>query len=407
MRLPFAILELNDELRSRWHAHFELPTDRNRKLEEGLWRRTQEASNAAESGWRDATDCRRRLIHYRYTYDTTDRDGSAALCLQTLYLMYCVTYPEDEVEAIYDSVVRSLQAGGWHQPPGTSVWERDDLVATPVRYSSHPMDIAHGRPTPTEYLSLELTIRSRNDPTSAYDKAMPWDVLRRGMRMKDRREDPVLLSDLTALAEYAPFHVEAGCGLSVESGVPPLHFLHDVYQVTDRTTDSFVLRAQQDDIVLRLLESPESVLPLLTHIYRACFVAEPSDTHRDLKKLADAGLLIGPVMTNNFDGLLQRVGLDELYLRRYDQDIPPVEFDPRARGLLVIGSHADRRRVQRRARERGLKVFFVDPEGFWDGDSFIPYPLEGIRREDFLCRQRASEAIPELVERVIGSVRRL
>ena len=392
MRLPYAICELDDELMERWRADFELPTDRNRRLEEGLWRRTQDRRNAEESGWRCEHDRRRRLIHYRYSYDAVDDDGKRTLCMASLYLMYCVTYPSEEIAVVASNIDQSLAAGGWRPTPGEA-WRLGDLEVTRTIHDRHPMDAASGRLFPDDYRSLELTVRSRGDVTSAADRQMPWDVLLRGMRIKDQREDPTLVSDLRVLTSYLPFHLEVGCGLSMEAGVPPLHFLHDVYQVSDRVRKKFVLDAARDDIVLRLLTSPLSVMPALTRMYRSCFLTIPTQTHWNLKALAEAGFLVGPVMTNNFDGLLGRVGLDELYLRRYDQDVPPVAFDPRAKALVVIGSHADRRRVQHRARANGMKIFFIDPEGYWEGGAFMHYPLEGIRSNDFLCRQPAAAAV--------------
>ena len=112
--------------------------------------------------------------------------------------------------------------------------------------------------------------------------------------------------------------------------------------------------------------------------------------------MRDAGHLIGRVMTNNFDGLAHRVGLNEHFLRRYDDTIPEVEFFAEAKSLLVIGNHADRRRVQARARERGLKVIYLDPEGYWLGDRFIDYPLEGPRDGDVVCRKGASDGLSQL-----------
>ena len=131
----------------------------------------------------------------------------------------------------------------------------------------------------------------------------------------------------------------------------------------------------------------------LVEMFRACFLAEPSPGHLALRQLVEAGALVGPVITNNFDGLAARVGLPECYVRRYDQQVPDVPFLPEARALLVVGSHADRRKVQDRARQRGLPVFFVDPEGFREGDAFVPYLVEGAREGDRICRREAGELL--------------
>jgi hypothetical protein len=365
MKLPSEICALNDRLLLRWKTYYAVATSRDRKLEEGLWRRTQEPENANESGWRAAGDGRRRLLHYRYTYDVVERLDAPVLCLATLYIMYCVTYPEEDLARVHAGIIQALQAGGWIRQETGARWRRGDVSLTLLTFDRHPMDDEAGRGTPAGYRSLEIILRSDDDQTGPVEQL---------------------------------FHVEVGCGLSVESGIPPLHYLHDLYQVTDRSSNTFVLDSARDDVIPTLLTSPEVCMPALTSMYRACFLAEPGVAHHGLKQLAELGHITGPVMTNNVDALIARAGLAALNLRRYDQDIPDVDFDSRAKSLLVIGSHADRRRVQRRARQLGVAVFFVDPEGYWENGVFTPYPLEGTRPGDYLCRRCAGAAIPELVD---------
>lgn len=60
---------------------------------------------------------------------------------------------------------------------------------------------------------------------------------------------------------------------------------------------------------------------------------------------------------------------------------------------MVVGLHADRRSVQKRARERGMKVFFVDTEGLEELGRYMPYPLEGPQDDDVIVK---AEAIPTL-----------
>lgn len=62
----------------------------------------------------------------------------------------------------------------------------------------------------------------------------------------------------------------------------------------------------------------------------------------------------------------------------------------------MIGLHADRRWVARRARAAGRKVFLVDPAGFPRSDgSWFDYPLEAPQTGDVVVRQTAA-AISEL-----------
>jgi hypothetical protein len=335
------------------------------------------------------------MLHYRYRYDVVTQNGQPELALVALYLMYCVTYPRAEVDRITDDVANALDRGGWiKQTPDT--WRCGPLEISLERHDSHPEDELAVREMPPGYRSLQVTVRSSNDSTGPRDREMPWDVLRRGMRIPDSREEPALIDDLSVLEGLRPFHVEIGCGLSIESGVPPLHFLHDVYQVTERSENTFIFDPAHDTVICDFLADPEATLDRFTHMYRSAFLAEPSEAHRDLKALAKSGSLLDPVMTNNVDCLLRRAGLAELHLRRYDQDVPHVDFDPRARALLVIGSHADRRRVQRRARARGMQIVFLDPEGFREDGRFTHYPVEGTQGTDLLYRSNAAPALREL-----------
>ncbi|MFD7378394.1 hypothetical protein ACFY13_50180 [Streptomyces mirabilis] len=73
-----------------------------------------------------------------------------------------------------------------------------------------------------------------------------------------------------------------------------------------------------------------------------------------------------------------------------------------AKALLVVGLHADRRHVAKRARAAGLKVFHVDPEGFRRPDgSWFEYPLEAPQTGDIVVRATAADAIGD-VERLLN-----
>lgn len=117
----------------------------------------------------------------------------------------------------------------------------------------------------------------------------------------------------------------------------------------------------------------------------------------------DRGLIVGPIITNNFDGLVSRVGLKELFVRRYEEThiIPKIKFHPQAKSLFVVGSHADRRRIQHAARNKGLKIVYVDPEGYLSSGKFIEYPLESPQDCDFLFRVTANEFAKRIYELIL------
>lgn len=395
MRFPHIVLyDLGDKLTQRWRAHYQHLRDRPWNVEEGLWRRTQESANADQSGWQQPGDARRRMLHYRYRYGLLTSGSRLCLALTELYIYHSVAYPEAEWVAHRDSVAKALADGGWRRN-GKSEWLRDAARCTVTDHHVHPQDVRAGRVLPAGYRVLDVCLTSDGHAPAFATVNLPWHVLAGGMRLKDQRQNPTLVSDLSTLADFLPCQVEVGCGMSVEAGIPPLHRLHEIYRVTNRADHTFVLDPGADTFLHELLATPEQKLPELTEMFRACLLAEPTAGHMALRELRDNGHVVGPVITNNFDGLAVRAGLGECFVRRYDQRVPPVPFLAEARSLLVIGSHADRRRAQRRARAHGMRVFFLDPEGFWEGERFVPYAVEGALDGDLLCRREAGSALTE------------
>ncbi|MEI5036224.1 hypothetical protein RB201_36945 [Streptomyces sp. S1A(2023)] len=100
---------------------------------------------------------------------------------------------------------------------------------------------------------------------------------------------------------------------------------------------------------------------VLTADFRACFPAEPTPAMWALKELMDAGHLVGPVITNNFDVLAARAGLDECSMgraayRTYAEEaaarpagsveaLSPREFFDDPRYLMTKASFVDLRSV--------------------------------------------------------------
>jgi hypothetical protein len=216
------------------------------------------------------------------------------------------------------------------------------------------------------------------------------------------------------IIECLPAQVELGCGPSTEAGVPHLSTLHSIYGVS-KPDSSFVFRAE-DDTLLNVFSDPEGAYRRMTDIYRACVIAEPTFFYRALKDLWDRGYFVGPVITNNFDCLCADLGLPEMSLRRYDteayfplyrdQQQREIEFAPAAKSLLVIGVHADRRLAQLRARQRGLRIIYIDPERYRlpDGRT-IQYPVEAPQDSDLFIRMTAGEAMPRIHEVLVSKMK--
>jgi hypothetical protein len=396
MMMPFPISPaLGITLQTRWIDQFESSESRDRTIEEGIWRRTQGPANADESAWFTPQDARRRIVHYHSKFRMLELEGAACLAVSSLYLYQSLSLPLSELAEFHERLVAALRAGGWRQGTG-GVWTRGALGCTLQRHVVHPEDSLAGRQLPDGYESLDATVRSDGCEIPQGRHRLPWEVLARGIRRRDVRGAPTVLESLAPLAQCIPFQVELGCGISTEAGIPPLHFLHDQYTVTNRATNTFIFGGTADAFLPDFLANPESQSRAQGRMMHACLVAEPTLAHRILQELSSRRMLLTPIIANNFDGLPERVGLEECYIRRYDEAIPDVPIHPGTKALLVIGSHADRRKVQARFRERGLPIFFLDPEGFEDRGRFMPYLIEGAREGDFVRRAGATAGLLEL-----------
>ncbi|MFF4384603.1 hypothetical protein [Kitasatospora sp. NPDC001547] len=404
MFFPYPVIEqLTPAQVESWERHFAGGGhERARNLEEGIWRRTQDPANAEQSGWSEDNQGRRRVVHYRYEYNLNHVFPVPRLVLDNLYLAVSFTAPAEEIAEYRQSIGQWLADGHWRDKG--DVWAKGDLRFGLAEYDEHPQDERAGRATPEGFRSLDVTFITDEYAVPRTVRNLPWDVLRGGMRVKERRGNPSYAPDLSVLAELLPFQVEVGCGTSIEAGIPPLHFLHEVYRVTDRRDNAltqshaFTMRPGDDALVREMLVSADLKAPDLVAMFRSCFVARPTAAHRALKALHDAGALVGPVITHNFDTLSARAGLEECFVRRYDQKEPPVPLLPESKALLVIGLHADRRAVQKRARAEGKKIVFLDTEGLEENGVFKEYPVEGAREGDVVVRREAIPALTELCE---------
>ncbi|MEU2855597.1 hypothetical protein [Streptomyces syringium] len=408
MFLPYSVLDSLTPAQVRvWEDHFSPETGAQRRpaIEEGIWRRTQDPDNAEQSGWTEDSSGRRRVVHYRLHYGLDRTQPVERLVLEELYLYVSWLAPAGEIAGHRRDLETWLTDGRW-KPTGDedTTWRRGDLYATIVEHPVHPQDERAGRDTPEGFTSVDVTIRSEDYTLTRAARNLPWDVLAGGMRVKEQRGNPAYADDLSGLLNHLPFVVEAGCGTSIEAGVPPLHWLHEVYRVTARAGNdlsqgyAFTLAPASDILVREVLTETERKVDDMVSMFRTLFVAEPTAAHRVLKALRDAGHMTGPVASHNFDRLFARAGLEEAFMRRYDQRIPHMPFPDDAKALLVIGLHADRREVQARARALGLPVFYLDTEGVTENGAYRPYLIEGAREGDTVVRSAATPALLHLAQ---------
>ncbi len=409
MKFPFIIIpELNDRQLWRYRNHIDSDASGwRRRRTESIWRRHQHPSNARLSGWAGPEDQKRRIVHF---YDEYGVEGRSFVLRRT-YLWLHVSLPEEQIDE-YEAAIRLGLRGGKWLADGTEHargldqerFRRGDLVTRLARCKAHPEDAKRGRALPSGYQSLELWLMTDGYQLPESWAERPWRVFFDvGLRKTLRRGSPTMISP-EQIAEHLPAQLELGCGPSIAAGIPHLSSLHRIYGVS-LPDYGFIFRAEQDGL-LRVLQSPEEKYAEMTDIYRACAVAEGTEFYEVIDDLAKRGFIVGPVITNNFDCLCADRGLAEISLRRYDWGpyYPRLDYDPHARSLLVVGVHADRRLVQMRARERGLKVVFVDPERYVaPGGRVIDYPVEAPQNEDYFVRATAEAALPRLHRMLIGN----
>ncbi|WP_178391159.1 hypothetical protein [Streptomyces uncialis] len=121
-----------------------------------------------------------------------------------------------------------------------------------------------------------------------------------------------------------------------------------------------------------------------------------------MRSIGDAGLVICGVLAR---AVQPRQRMKEIFVRRYDQNVPPVPLLDEARALLVIGLHTDRRSVQARARAKGMKIFSIDPEGLMENGTFKERPIEGVREGDTIVRSEATPALQRLCKLLVVTLR--
>jgi hypothetical protein len=402
MRFPFVVIpELTDRQVERYRRHIDSDASGwHRKWTESIWRRHQHPSNARLSGWTSERDFQRRLIHF---YDEYDLDGRSFV-LKNAYLWVNWTLPEQPIEAYRTAVAHGLKEGGWMRSTSATrdgvereEWRRGDLLAKVELCRIHREDQKRGVAPPPDYKNLDLTVMTESYRLPRGWAERPWRVFYDvGLRRVLPRGVPRVIEP-EEIADWLPAQLELGCGPSIEAGIPHLSNLHRIYGVS-HPDYRFVYRAEHD-AVLEILASPETKYREMTDMYRACMVAGETDFYRCISDLWRRGALVGRVITNNFDCQCSDLGLPEISLRRYDWEpyYPTISHDPRARSLLVVGVHADRRLVQMRARERGLKIIFVDPEEYVSPDgSKIRYPVEAPQNDDLFVRATAQQASTRL-----------
>jgi hypothetical protein len=333
---------------------------------------------------------RRKMVHYIDDFTVVEGVDGVEFQLTAPYLWVHYAFPEQEMQILDKRVEDALVP--WEHTKEEGMYSLGDLVFS-IDTRKPPLDTQE---FPSDYVYRSYTLKKIGSHISSAKLREPWDVLRTGIRTPDVPETPIRLKSAKEILPFLPAHLELGCGPSIEAGVPPLHYLHDVFGITESATGKFTLDVTKDALVTDILRNPSSFYAKSSLPYQRALLAPLTDFYVLMCELHDTGKILDPVITNNFDGIPSLLGMKEKYLRRYSESeiIPKIAFDKRAKALIVVGSHADRRRTQASAREAGLHIIYVDPEGF--ADTGRAYSLEAPRSGDMVLNMTAQQFAAEL-----------
>lgn len=401
MKFPIVIEKsLTKEQFDVWNNVF-LPTrgtKNDKTIERSLWRRTQTESNKLHSGWQSDNDKRRKILYYEHKYNIKNNK----LIVEKTYLYFSITMPDPEFSDYQNMITENLNKN-WVNKNG--YYQFGDMKARLEVYKNANIRESEKTIFPDNYKTLSLKIYSGRLNDKQRQK-MIWHISNVGIRKSLKRGNPKYINEenFDQLKNYFPAQLMLGCGPSAESGVWPLHTLHDTYSINEPFTKKFIINARDDKFIQSLTSNPFSAINKLSEFYYGILNAQPTSFYKHLQKNYQNNKLVGPIITNNFDGIHMRFGIPEIFVRTYDEVevLPELQFHPLAKSLLVVGCHADRRGIERRARERGLNILYIDPEGWYVDGEFISYPLESPQDQDFIIKTGAKDAFEKL-EKVLNS----
>ena len=273
-----------------------------------------------------------------------------------------------------------------------TTWEKEDLLIIINRYAVHPKNEMCNTTFPEGYDSVDIVAVTKGfDYMSHYHRM--WEHSTKLYRMPNPRENPTYVTDLKEIKKYLPAQIEMGCGPSINAKIEPLYKMHEMYKVQRHETGKFYW-GKDDNLMERLILDPQKTIEEFSSTPINCIKAKHTQGYKIFNELYKKGYFVGTVYNNNFDRLVKRFDIPEVILRTYQKDIyiQKIDFDKRAKSLICMGAHADRRQVEKQAREHGLKVIYIDPEGFYN-KTFEPYPIEGPKNEDIILKTTFEDAM--------------
>lgn len=400
MIFPFVIASQEKQKGlENWNKQF---VSTGRCEHEGVWRRTQSEQNKEKSLWSSDFDQRWRVVHFLDNYDIFVKSNKSYLVLKGVYLKINHSLPKKESEDLLSRILKEVKSSGlkYTETSNGFIFHIGDLNFEVSSHCAEDQTIHQLYPDiPDNYSIVDLEIMGGKSSMSPDRKFYPWKILKKGFRKILEKGNPTYSHCVKDILKYKPFQVELGCGPSMEAGIYPLSYLHRVYQTTDLKSNTFIF-GENDHLCEDIIKNPELFYIRATKIMTQSWLTEGDlSFYFWLKDAHTSGLIVGPIITNNYDGITSRVGLPELYVRKFKEQfiVPKIKFAKEANSLLVVGSHADRRLVQQSAREQGLKVIFVDPEEYVDDlGQHYKYPLEAPQNEDLVLKMKSTDFVKEI-----------
>lgn len=357
---------------------------------EGCWFRNQRPENAKKSGYIDESTQRRRYIHFYNTY-TLEKEEDNYLYLKNYYVYVTNTLPKPEIDEYMSKIYAVLEENNYTKRE--NVYQKEDMEVVINIYHNHPQNTSK---FPNDYISCDIVIHNKGYEYAEIQDRM-WKLSKKTYRLPDKRENPTYITDAKEIIKYLPAQIEMGCGPSIAAGIPPLYDMHETYRVQNHITGKFYF-SEQDTLIKDILSNPTQMFKKFSQTPLTCICAEHTEGYKIFNQLYKQGYFKGTVYNNNFDRLVKRFDIPEKILRMYDINtyLPKLEFDKDVKSLICMGCHADRRQVEKQAREKGLKLIFIDPEGFFTTDGFEEYPIEGPKDGDIIYKTTFEEAMKNI-----------
>lgn len=388
MKFPYKICKLTNNEVNIFNKYF---ATKGEFVFEGIWFRSQEEVNKNVSGYIDNTTRNRRTIHYNHVFYVKDN----YLMVKSSYIYLSIRLNNNEYDKYLNDIINTLENNNYIK--NNNIYIKDNLNIMINKYDKHPYDEIIDN-----YKTVDIIVKSDNLNNTDKLFNQVWNLQVKGIRERDTRGNPKYINDFNELKEYFPMAVELGCGPSIEAGVMPLYKLHEIYKV-QRHSDGKFYFGTSDTLIKQIIEKDNVKFDEFYEIIAECIKAKPTNFHYNLKKMYDKKLFTMNLFNNNFDRLCKRIGINENILRVYkiENYFPKVIFDKDVKALLCIGTHADRRFIQRQARNQGLKIIYVDPEGFNTDNEFFKYEIEGAKDEDYILKMTTSE-FSQVLENILN-----